>query len=65
MNAKPTKTEGTRSDLARLDAMRDEDIVYDEDTGLPLTAADLDKAQGKGFIASSDDEFRRKMSDHI
>lgn len=54
MNNKNTKT-----DLAKLDALTDEDIVYDEDTGAPFTDAEVDKT--KGFTSNGMEDFRKKM----
>ena len=55
----------TKTDLVRLDAMKDADIVYDEDTGAPFTDAELDQAVKDGFTANGMEDLRSKMKDKM
>lgn len=42
--------------------MTDDEIVYDEDTGPPLTEADIAEGMARGFVAHGLEDFKRKMA---
>lgn len=52
----------SKTDFAKLDAMRDDDIVYDENTGSPWTEEELEQAmrQPTSFVANGLEDFWRK-----
>lgn len=52
----------SRTDWKRVDAMTDDEIVYDEDTGPPLTEADIAEGMARGFVAHGLEDFKRKMA---
>ena len=53
----------SKTDWARFDALRDEDIVYDADTGATFTGEELEEAlrQPASFIAIGAEDFWLKL----
>lgn len=61
MNKPLTPEKPSKTDLARLAAMSDAQIVYDDDTGAPLTAQEVEGIVGEGVAAEGLADFRAKM----
>jgi hypothetical protein len=59
--SKPATTEQSKSDLARVDAMADAEIIYDEDTGPPLSDTEVAEIVSDGTAARGLADFKRKM----
>lgn len=55
----------SKTDFARLDAMKDEDIVYDDDTGAPWTTEELHQASAQSFAAHGLIDFKRKRNEDL
>lgn len=51
----------SRTDWARIDAMTDDEIVYDDDTGAPLTQPNIDDIVENGFESHGLSDFQDKM----
>lgn len=51
----------SQTDWARVDAMTDAEIVYDEDTGPPLTKSDIEDIVENGFKSHGLKDFQEKM----
>ena len=62
---KPLDKTKSQTDWARVDAMTDDEIVYDEDTGPPFTGDEIRQGIENGFVSKGIEDFKRKMKDAL
>lgn len=53
----------SQTDWARVDAMTDDEIVYDEDTGPPFTGDEIRQGIKNGFVSHGLEDFKPKAKD--
>ena len=55
----------SRTDWKRVDAMTDGEIVCDEDTGPPLSEAEISEEVARGIVSLGIEDFKRKAKDAL